>query len=120
MGSDAPRSVRPMGATNRTVVPITVMVRIRLANAHSTIGADASGSIDSIGTSGGVARLGEHERAECNHDREDRCAISGEAQRSVFHFGVPFGFEENKFIPSLVDKQIDRATDGAYQISDQQ
>jgi hypothetical protein len=90
------------------------------ADDRSPIGADASGSIDAIGTSGGVARLGEHERAECNHDGEDRCAISGEAQRSVFHFGVPFGFEENKFILSLVDKQIDRATDGAYQIYNQQ
>ena len=87
MGSDAPRSVGPVGATNRTVVPITVMVRICLANSHSPIGADASGSVDSIGTSGCVARLGEHERAKSNHDSEDRHAISGEAQLSVFHFG---------------------------------
>jgi hypothetical protein len=28
MGSDASRSIGPVGATNRTVVPITVMVRI--------------------------------------------------------------------------------------------
>jgi hypothetical protein len=87
MGSDAPRSVGTVRATNRTVVPITVMVRICLANSHSPIGADASGSVDSIDTGGCVARLGEHERAKCNHDGEHRCAVSGEAQRSVFHFG---------------------------------
>ena len=87
MWSDAPRSVGPVGTTNRTVVPITVMVRICLANSHSPIGADASGSVDSIGTSGCVARLREHERSKCNHDGEHRCAVSGEAQRSVFHFG---------------------------------
>ena len=88
MWSDAPRSVGPVGATNRTVVvPVTVVVRIRLANSHSPIGADASGSVDSIGTSGSVARLGEHERAKCNHDGEHRCAISGDARLSVFLFG---------------------------------
>ena len=87
MGSDAPRSVGPVGATNRTVIPVTVMVRIWLANSHSPMGADASRSVDSIGTSGCAARLGEHERAKCNHDGEHRCAISGEAQRSVFHYG---------------------------------
>jgi hypothetical protein len=87
MGSDASCSVGPVGATNRTVVPITVMVRICLANSHSPIGADASGSVDSIGTSGCMARLGEHKRAKSNRDSEDRYAISGEAQRSVFHFG---------------------------------
>ena len=87
MGSDAPRSVGSVGTTNRTVVPITVMVRICLANSHSPIGADASGSVDSIGTSGCVARLGEHERAKCNHDGEHGCAILGKAQLSVFHFG---------------------------------
>jgi hypothetical protein len=87
MGSDAPRSVRPMGATNRAVIPITVMVRIWLANAHSPIGADASGSVDPIGTSGCVARLSEHKRGKCNHDGEHRGAKSDESQRSVFHFG---------------------------------
>ena len=86
--SDAPRSVRSVGTTNRTVVvPITVVVRICLANSDSPIGADASGSVDSIGTSGCVARLREHERSKCNHDGEHRCAVSGEAQRGVFHFG---------------------------------
>ena len=88
MWSDAPRSVGPVGATNRTVVPITVMVRICLANSHSPIGADASGSVDSIGTSGCVARLREHERSKCNHDGEHRCAISGEARHSIFHLGT--------------------------------
>jgi hypothetical protein len=87
VGSDAPRSVGPVGAANRTVVAITVMVRICLVNSHSPIGADASGSVDAICTSGCMARLGEHERAKSNHDSEHRCAISGEAQRSVFHFG---------------------------------
>ena len=88
MWSDAPRSVGPVGATNRTVVvPVTVVVRICLANSHSPIGADASGSVDSIGTSGSVARLREHERSKCNHDGEHRCAVSGEAERSVCHFG---------------------------------
>jgi hypothetical protein len=86
MGSDAPRSVGPVGATNRTVVPITMMVRICLVNSHTPIGADASRSVDSICTSGCMARLGEHERAKSNHDSEDRYAISGEAQRSVFHY----------------------------------
>jgi hypothetical protein len=79
MRSDAPRSVGSVRTTNRTVVPITVTVRICLANAHSPIGADASGSVDSIGTSGCVARLREHEGAKCNHDGEHRCAMSGEA-----------------------------------------
>ena len=87
MGSDAAGSVGSVGTTNRMVVPITVMVRICLVNSHSPIGADASGSVDSIDTSGCVARLSEHECAKCNHDGEHRCAISGEAQRSVFHFG---------------------------------
>ena len=92
MGSDAPRSVRPMGATNRPVIPITVMVRIWLANGHSPIGADASGSVNSIGTSGCVDRLSEHKREKCNHDGEHRCAISDESQRSVFHFEYPLGY----------------------------
>ena len=85
MGSDAPRSVGSVGTTNRMVVPITVMVRICLANSHSPT--DASGSVDSIGTSGCMARLRKHERSKCNYDGEHHCAISGEAQRSVFHFG---------------------------------
>jgi hypothetical protein len=86
--SDAPRSVRSVGTTNRTVVvSITVVVRVWLANSHSPIGADASRSVDSIDTSGSVARLSEHERAKCNHDGEHRCVVSGEAQCSVFHFG---------------------------------
>jgi len=74
MRSDAPRSVGAVGAANRTVVPITVTVRICLANSHSPIGADASGSIDAIDTSGCLARLGEHEDAKCNHDGEHRRA----------------------------------------------
>jgi hypothetical protein len=93
MGSDAPRSVGSVGTTNRMVVPITVMVRICLANSHSPIGADASGSVDSIGTSGCMARLRKHERSKCNYDGEHHCAISGEAQRSVFHLGT-FGLQE--------------------------
>jgi hypothetical protein len=87
MWSDAPRSVGSVSTTNRTVVPITVMVRIGLANSHSPIGADASRSVDSIDTSGCVARLSEHERAKCNDDDEHRCAISGDAQHRFFHFG---------------------------------
>jgi hypothetical protein len=87
MWSDAPRSVGSVGTTNRMVVPMTVMVRICLVNSHSPIGTDASGSVDSIDTGGCVARLGEHERAKCNHDGEHRCAISGDAQHRSFHFG---------------------------------
>jgi hypothetical protein len=52
MGSDASRSVGPMSASNRTVVSITVTVRIWLAHSHSPIGANASRSVDSIGTNG--------------------------------------------------------------------
>jgi hypothetical protein len=89
MGSDASRSVGTVGATNRTVVPITVMARIRLANSNSPIGSDAASPIDAIDTSGCVAWLGKHERAKCNHDGEHRDAISGEALCSVFHF-CPF------------------------------
>jgi hypothetical protein len=88
MRSDAPGSVGAVGATNRTVVPITVTMRIWFANSHSPIGADASGSVDSIDTSGCVARLGEHEGAKCNHNGEHRCAISGEARHSIFHLGT--------------------------------
>jgi hypothetical protein len=87
VGSDASRSVGSVGTTNRTVVPITVMMRICLVDSHSPIGADASGSIDAIDTGGCVARLSEHERAKCNHDGKHRCAILGKAQHSVFHFG---------------------------------
>jgi hypothetical protein len=94
MGSDAPGSVGTVGATNRTVVPITVMVRIWLANSHSPIGADTSSPIHSIDASGCVAWLGEHERAERNHGGDHRCATSTEALCSVFHFMVPFEFKE--------------------------
>jgi hypothetical protein len=94
MRSDAPRSVGAVGAANRTVititvmmVAITVMVRICLVDSHSPIGADASGSIDAIDTGCCVARLSEHERAKCNDDGEHRCAISGDAQHRSFHFG---------------------------------
>ena len=107
MGSDASRSVGTVGATNRTVVPITVVVRVWLANSHSPIGADASRSVDSIGTSGCLAWLGEHQRAERNHDGEHRYATSTEALRSAFHFWVPFGFEECEVIPSLAGGQIE-------------
>jgi hypothetical protein len=93
MWSNAPRSVGAMGAANRTVVTITVMmvavtvvVRICLVDSHSPIGANASGSIDAIDTGGCVAQFSEHECAKCNHDGEHRCAISGDAQHSVFHF----------------------------------
>ena len=79
MGSNTPRSVRAMGAINRTAVPITVTVRICLANSYSPVGTDASSSIDAIGTSGCAARLREHERSKCDHDGEHRCAISGKA-----------------------------------------
>ena len=79
MRSDAPRSVGAVGAANRMVVTITVMVRICLVNSHSPIGTDASGSVDSIDTGGCVARLSEHERAKCKHDGEHRRAISGDA-----------------------------------------
>ena len=102
MGSDAPRSVESVGATNRTVVPITVTVRICLANSHRSVRADASGSVHAIGTSGCAARLREHERSKCKHDGEHRCAISGEAQRSVFHFCLPFGLQECRITASLL------------------
>ena len=104
MGSDAPRSVRSVGATNRTVIPITVMVRICLVDSYSPIGADASGSIDAIDTGGCVARLSEHERAKCNHDGEHRCAIFGDAQHSVFHFGYLL-VTGVRMISSLLDNE---------------
>ena len=87
MGSGTSRSVGTVGATNRTVVAITVMMRIWLANSHSPIGSDAASPIDAIDTSGCVAWLGEHERAKCNRYGKHRNAISGEALCSVFHFG---------------------------------
>ena len=87
MGSNTPRSVPAMSAINGTVVPITVTVRICLANSYSPVGTDASSSIDAIGTSGCAARSRERVRSKCNHDGEHRCAISGKAQRRVFHFG---------------------------------
>ena len=68
MGSDTSRSVGTVGATNRTVVPITVMARIWLANSQSPVGSDAASPIDAIDTSGCVAWLGKHERAKCSHD----------------------------------------------------
>jgi hypothetical protein len=97
-----------MSAANRTVVTITVMmvavtvvVRICLVDSHSPIGADASRSIDAIDTGGRVARLSEHERAKCNHDGEHRCAISGDAQHSVFHFKYLFGYRR-RMVSSLL------------------
>jgi hypothetical protein len=51
MGSDAPRPVGTVGATNRTVVPITVMVRIWLAHSYGPVGADAPSPIHPIDTS---------------------------------------------------------------------
>src|ERR1700745_2286828 len=65
------------------------------------MGADASRSVDSIDTSGCVARLSEHEGTKCNHDGEHRCAVSGEAQRSVFHFGC-CGLQGGGLIASLL------------------
>ena len=111
MRSDAPRSVGAVGAANRTVititvmmVAITVMVRICLVDSHSPIGADASGSVDSIDTSGSVARLSEHERAKCNDDGEDRRAISGDAEHRSFHFGYLL-VTEARMISSLLDNE---------------
>ena len=102
MWSDAPRSVGAVGAGNRTVVTITVMVGICLVDSHSPIGADASGSRDAIDTGGCVARLSEHERAKCNHDGEHRCAISGDAQHSVFHLGYLFAYRSaDDFVAAL-------------------
>src|SRR5689334_21874069 len=80
MGSDAPRSVGTMRATNRTVVPITVMARTWLANSRSPVGADTSSPIDSIDTGGCVTWLGEHERAKSHHEGNHRCATPIEAQ----------------------------------------
>jgi hypothetical protein len=108
MWSNAPRSVGAVGAGNRTVVTITVMmvaitvmVRIRLVDSHSPIGADASGSIDAIDTGGRVARLSEHESAKCNHDGEHRRAISDDAQHSFFHLGYLL-LTEVRMISSLL------------------
>jgi hypothetical protein len=92
MGSNAPRSVGTVGATNRTVVPMTVMVRIWFANSHSPVRADAPSPIDPIDTGGCVAGLGEHQRAKSHHDGEHRNAISGETVCTMFHF-CPFKFE---------------------------
>lgn len=68
MGSDAPSPVGTVGATNRTVVLITVMARVWLAHSHSPVGADASSPIDPIDTGGCVTWLGEHKRAKRHHD----------------------------------------------------
>jgi hypothetical protein len=43
---------------------------------RSAIWADASRSVDPVGARGGVALLGDSERAKCNH----------ESQHNVFHF----------------------------------
>jgi hypothetical protein len=124
MWSNAPRSVRAVGAANRTVititvmmVPITVAVRVRLAYSHSPMGADASGSIDAVDTGGCVARLSEHERAKCNHNGEHRRAISGDAHQSVLHLGT-FGYRNAK-ISSLYMKTPAMTTGGfcPYSIS---
>jgi hypothetical protein len=88
MGSDTPRSVRTAGATHRAVVPMTVMVRIWLANSHSPVRSHASRSVDAINTSGCMAWLGEHERAKCSHDGEHRYATSSEALCKKCHFGT--------------------------------
>ena len=90
MGSDAPGSVGTVGATNRTLVPITVMARIRLANSHSPVGADASSPIDPIDTGGSVTWLGEHERAKGHHGGNQRRVTSIEAQYSAFQFTGAF------------------------------
>ena len=102
MGSDAPRSVGAMGATSRTVITVTVTVRICLANSHSPIGADASRSVDSIGTSGCVARLGKHERAKGSHDGEERNAICGEPLCSIFHFRSLFDSRRERLFHCLL------------------
>ena len=122
MRSDAPRSVRSVGTTNRTVVvPVAVVVRICLANSHSPIWADASGSVDSIDTSGCVARLGEHERAKCNHDGEHRCAILGKAQCKVFHRRYRLDSRMcMTIILSLPKKQMHRCTRWSYRIANHQ
>jgi hypothetical protein len=86
MGSNTACPVGAMSATDRTVVPITVMARIWLAHSHSPVGADAPSPIDPIDTSGCVAWLGEHERAKRNHNGERQCTTSIEAKYSVFHF----------------------------------
>jgi hypothetical protein len=104
MGSNAPCPVGAMSATNRTVVPITVMVRVWLANSHSPVGTDASSPIDSIDTGGCMTWLGEHERAKSHHDGKHRCATSIEGQYSAFHF-IPFGCEECDIIPNRAKNQ---------------
>ena len=104
MRSDAPRSVGALGAGNRTVVTITVMVRVSLVDSYSPIGADASGSIDAIDTGGCVARLSEHERAKGSHDGEHRRAISGDAEHTVFHFGYLL-VTKVRMISSLLDNE---------------
>ena len=97
-GVQQTRSVRAMGAFNRTVVPITVTVRICLANSYSPVGTDASSSIDAIGTSGCAARLREHERSKCDHDGEHRYTIPGKAQPSVFRFGYLLDYRSTKLL----------------------
>jgi hypothetical protein len=97
MGSNAPCPVGAMSATNRTVVPITVMVRIWLANSHSPVGADTPSPIDPIDTGGCVTWLGEHERAKRNHNDERQCTTSIEAKYSVFHFRCLLGYEEVRY-----------------------
>jgi hypothetical protein len=101
MWPNAPRSVGAVGAGDRRVITITVMVGICLVDSHSPIRADASGPIDAIHTGGCVARLSEHERAKCNQDGENRCAISGDAQDSVFHLGYLLVTEVRMIIAPL-------------------
>lgn len=88
MGPDAARSVRPVGATNRTMVPISVMMRIWLANTYGAMGSDASRPVNPIDTSRCAARLAERECAKCNHDGEHWCTIFGEALCRVTQFSA--------------------------------
>jgi hypothetical protein len=68
--SDASRSVDPVGAGDRSFGTVW------LVDNRRPVGSDASRSVDPVGASGGVALLGESERANRNHDGE----------YNVFHF----------------------------------
>ena len=109
MWSDAPRSVGSVRATNRTVVPIAVMVRIWLANSHSPVGADTPSPIHAIDTSRCVTWLCEHERTKRNHNGERQCTTSIKAKYSVFHFRCLLDMRKYDTIPSLKDNQTNCA-----------
>jgi hypothetical protein len=79
MRSDASRPVDPLGAGDSG---FGVVGRGGLADNRRPVGSDASGSVDAVGAGGGVALMGEGERAERNHDGECNVFHSNELRVS--------------------------------------